>query len=72
MSAIQDFECQADGCEDEAQEIVITDEDVVVLLCWEHENASAPYTLVQVRGRQLLRDTAGTWWFLPERGEATP
>ena len=71
MTIITDYACQADGCDHDAAEIVMTDDDEAVLLCGEHANPGAEWHTVSVNGRVLIYDTAGSWFFIPDAPEFT-
>lgn len=63
--------CSVDGCDNEAACDVWLDDDGREFLCRWHglESRANEWITFEVRGRTLLKDTVGTWGFLPERDE---
>lgn len=69
MSWDEHYPCMADGCNDGAVEMVETADDEIVTLCRRHYDicTGPDWTPDTVCGRILMRDTAGSWFFIPER-----
>lgn len=63
--------CSVDGCDYDAAHDIWTDCDRRAWLCDHHHYVSLvePVPTFTVGGRELMRDTAGCWFYLPERDE---
>lgn len=63
--------CSVDSCRHEASTDVWTDDDEREFLCDHHHYVSQveDWVTFEVRGKALMRDTSGDWFYLPERDE---
>lgn len=63
--------CSIDGCGHDATTDIWTDCDRRAWLCDHHHYVSLvePVPTFTVGGRELLLDSAGSYWFIPERDE---
>lgn len=63
--------CSIDHCDRESVVDIYPEDDERAFLCTEHfeqTNRQAWLTFT-VGGRELMLDTAGSYWFIPERDE---
>lgn len=63
--------CSVDGCGHNATTDIYPEDDSRAFLCADHfeQTNRAEWLTFTVGGRELLLDTAGTFWDLPERDE---
>lgn len=64
--------CSVDTCNHEASTDVWTDDDTRAFLCDHHTYVSQveDWVVFEVSGgKTLMRDTAGSWFYIPERDE---
>ena len=66
MSAIDDFGCDAAGCDTNAAELVETDDGARVLLCQRHHDAAERDHVRLANGRILYWDGFSGWSLMPE------